>query len=132
MISQRIRGKSTATGAKQQSSVLATNVTIAAGLALAVWLVGWQTVLVAYVIPFYFAAMAGVWLFYVQHQFEDAYWAPHENWDYVEAALKGSSHLKLPSVLNWFTGDIGLHHVHHVAPKIPKIGCPASWKARLT
>jgi len=55
----------------------------------------------------------------VQHQFEDAYWAPHGEWDYVDAALKGSSHLKLPAVFNWFTGDIGLHHVHHVAPKIP-------------
>jgi len=55
----------------------------------------------------------------VQHQFEDAYWAPHENWDYVTAALRGSSHLRMPTVLNWFTGDIGLHHVHHVAPRIP-------------
>jgi omega-6 fatty acid desaturase (delta-12 desaturase) len=118
-VGQRFRGKSTATGSKQQSSVAATNLAIIAFIAAAVFLVGWQTVLVAYVLPYYLAAMAGVWLFYVQHQFEDAYWAPHENWDYVDAALRGSSHLQLPAVLNWFTGDIGLHHVHHVAPKIP-------------
>jgi len=60
-----------------------------------------------------------VWLFYVQHQFEDAYWTKHEEWDYVEAALRGSSHLRLPAVLQWFTGSIGLHHVHHVAPRVP-------------
>ena len=66
--------------------------------------------------PYYVAAMAGVWLFYVQHQFEDAYWTPHDDWDYVDAALRGSSHLRLSPVLQWFTGSIGLHHVHHVAP----------------
>ena len=63
--------------------------------------------------------MAGVWLFYVQHQFEDAYWEPHENWDYATAAVQGSSHLRLPRVLQWFTGSIGLHHVHHLGPRIP-------------
>jgi omega-6 fatty acid desaturase (delta-12 desaturase) len=76
-------------------------------------------VVIAYAVPYYLAALAGVWLFYVQHQFEDAYWAPHEQWDYVEAALRGSSHLRLPWPLPWFTANIGLHHVHHVAPRIP-------------
>jgi omega-6 fatty acid desaturase (delta-12 desaturase) len=76
-------------------------------------------VLFAYGIPYYLAAMAGVWLFYVQHQFEDAYWAPHDEWEYVDAALRGSSYLRLPAPLRWFTGSIGLHHVHHVAPRIP-------------
>ena len=118
-IGQRLRGKSTATGAKQISSVAATNVAIAVGAALVVLTVGWQTLLVAYLLPYYIAAMVGVWLFYVQHQFEDAYWASHGEWDYVEAALKGSSHLRLPGLLRWFTGDIGLHQVHHVAPRIP-------------
>jgi acyl-lipid omega-6 desaturase (Delta-12 desaturase) len=61
----------------------------------------------------------GVWLFYVQHQFEGVYWSRHDNWDPVKAALKGSSYYKLPKVLRWFTGDIGLHHVHHVLPRIP-------------
>lgn len=118
-LGQRFRGRSTATGSAQLTSVVATNVAILAAFAAAFWLVGWQTVLVVYVLPYYLAAMAGVWLFYVQHQFEDAYWTQHDDWDYVEAALKGSSHLQLPRVLSWFTGDIGLHHVHHVAPRIP-------------
>ena len=118
-IGQRLRTRSTATRSRQISSVFATNVAIAGLLGVALWTVGWQTVLVGYALPYYLAAMVGVWLFYVQHQFESAYWAPHGDWDYVEAALRGSSHLKLPRVLAWFTGDIGLHHVHHVAPRIP-------------
>jgi omega-6 fatty acid desaturase (delta-12 desaturase) len=118
-IGQRFRGRSTATGSQQLNSVWTTNVAIAAGIALVLVTAGWKTLLLAYLLPYYIAAMAGVWLFYVQHQFEDAYWTPHGDWDYVEAALRGSSHLKLPRVLAWFTGDIGLHHVHHVAPRIP-------------
>jgi omega-6 fatty acid desaturase (delta-12 desaturase) len=99
--------------------VWTTNLAIAAAVAVVLWAVGWQTLLIAYALPYYFAAMAGVWLFYVQHQFEDAYWTPHQDWNYVDAALRGSSHLRLSPVLRWFTGSIGLHHVHHVAPRIP-------------
>jgi acyl-lipid omega-6 desaturase (Delta-12 desaturase) len=65
------------------------------------------------------AGIAGVFLFYVQHQFEDAYWESGESWDYAEAALKGSSYLRLPRVLRFFSGNIGLHHVHHLSAKIP-------------
>ena len=118
-VGQRLKGKDIATGGKQATSISATNAALLLAFALAFWLVGWQSVLLAFVLPYYLAAVAGVWLFYVQHQFEDAYWAPHEEWDYVEAALRGSSHLRLPRVLQWFTGSIGLHHVHHVAPRIP-------------
>jgi omega-6 fatty acid desaturase (delta-12 desaturase) len=118
-VGQRIRGKSKATGTLQQASVRATNIGILIALVGAVWMAGWQSVLVAYALPYYFAAMAGVWLFYVQHQFEDAYWTRRDEWDYVDASLRGSSHLRLPRLFRWFTGDIGLHHVHHVAPKIP-------------
>lgn len=118
-IGQRMRGSATEPGSAQMSSVVATNILIVAMLALGFWLVGWQSVLIVYLLPYYFAAMFGVWLFYVQHQFEDAYWAPHGEWNYVDAALHGSSHLQLPTPLNWFTGNIGLHHVHHVAPRIP-------------
>jgi acyl-lipid omega-6 desaturase (Delta-12 desaturase) len=66
-----------------------------------------------------FAGAAGLWLFYVQHQFEDAYWARTKNWDYTEAALEGSSFYKLPRVLQWFSGNIGFHHIHHLSPRIP-------------
>ena len=119
-IGQRLRGKSsTATRDKQVASVWATNVALFALIAIGVLTLGWTFMLVAYFLPYYIAAMAGVWLFYVQHQFEDAYWAEHGEWNYVDAALLGSSHLKLPRLLAWFTGNIGLHHVHHVAPRIP-------------
>jgi omega-6 fatty acid desaturase (delta-12 desaturase) len=119
LLGQRIRGKSLATGPKQVASVWATNAAIVAAVTVAVIAAGWRSVLFAYGLPYYFAAMAGIWLFYVQHQFEDAYWTRHDEWNYAEAALRGSSHLRLPRVLQWFTGSIGLHHVHHVAPRIP-------------
>jgi omega-6 fatty acid desaturase (delta-12 desaturase) len=119
MVGQRLRGKGKATGAKQVASVWWTNAAIAALIVAALITVGWKSLLLAYILPYYLAAMAGVWLFYVQHQFEEAYWAPHQDWSYADAALQGSSHLRLPRVLQWFTGSIGLHHVHHVAPRIP-------------
>ena len=65
------------------------------------------------------AGAVGVWLFYVQHQFEGAYWARSDKWDYTAAALKGSSFYKLPRILQWFTGNIGFHHIHHLSPRIP-------------
>jgi acyl-lipid omega-6 desaturase (Delta-12 desaturase) len=65
------------------------------------------------------AASTGVWLFYVQHQFEDAYWTRSKDWDYAIAAMKGSSYFKLPKVLQWFSGNIGFHHIHHLNPRIP-------------
>jgi omega-6 fatty acid desaturase (delta-12 desaturase) len=65
------------------------------------------------------AGSAGVWLFYVQHQFEGAYWQRSEEWDYTAAALKGSSYFKLPRILQWFSGNIGFHHIHHLGPRIP-------------
>ena len=119
MFGQRFRARSTATGTRQINSVWATNGGIVVLLTIAIWMLGWKTVLVVYGLPYYLAAMAGVWLFYVQHQFEDAYWTSHGDWDYATAALRGSSHLELSAPLRWFTGHIGLHHVHHLAPRIP-------------
>jgi|WetSurSiteA1Bulk_404760.scaffolds.fasta_scaffold00678_10 acyl-lipid omega-6 desaturase (Delta-12 desaturase) len=65
------------------------------------------------------AHIAGIWLFYIQHQFEDVTWDRNQRWDYKEAAISGSSYLKLPAVLQWFTGNIGFHHVHHLSSRIP-------------
>jgi omega-6 fatty acid desaturase (delta-12 desaturase) len=65
------------------------------------------------------AASAGVWLFYIQHQFEGVYWSRGEEWDFTKAALQGSSFYKLPKVLQWFSGNIGFHHIHHLSPRIP-------------
>ena len=119
MLGQRVRPRGKATGAPQVASVWTTNAAILLAGALAVWAFGWAALLVVYLPAYYLAAMAGVWLFYVQHQFEDAHWESHEDWDYATAALKGSSHLQLDPVSQWFTGSIGLHHVHHLAPRIP-------------
>ena len=65
------------------------------------------------------AGATGVWLFYVQHQFEGVYWERQDDWDYVQAALQGSSFYKLPKILQWFSGNIGYHHIHHLSPRIP-------------
>jgi acyl-lipid omega-6 desaturase (Delta-12 desaturase) len=119
MLSQRVRPRSLATRDKQISSVWGTNAALLVTLAVAVWLFGFSNIVLVYFVSFYFAAMAGVWLFYVQHQFEDAYWEEHGEWDYVTACLRGSSHLRLAAPFRWFTGNIGLHHVHHLAPRIP-------------
>lgn len=75
------------------------------------------------------AGSSGIWLFYVQHQFEDAYWERHEDWDYTAAALKGSSFYKLPRVLQWFSGNIGFHHIHHLSPRIPNYNLERCHKA---
>jgi omega-6 fatty acid desaturase (delta-12 desaturase) len=65
------------------------------------------------------AGSAGVWLFYVQHQFEDVYWERADQWDYTAAALQGSSFYKPPKILQWFSGNIGFHHIHHLSSRIP-------------
>jgi omega-6 fatty acid desaturase (delta-12 desaturase) len=83
------------------------------------WLLGWRELLLIQGPVAFLAASVGVWLFYVQHQFEDTYWQSAERWSYADAALRGSSYLKLPRVLQFFTGNIGLHHVHHLSTKIP-------------
>jgi acyl-lipid omega-6 desaturase (Delta-12 desaturase) len=119
MVGQRFRGKGVATKSKQIESVWAANIGIAVLAVATVLLFGWKALVLVYLPSYYIAGMAGVWLFYVQHQFEDAYWEQHGDWDYATAALRGSSHLVLPRVLQWFTGNIGLHHVHHLAPKVP-------------
>ena len=80
---------------------------------------GWGGYLLAQLIVLVVAGAVGVWMFYVQHQFEDVYWERGENWDYAAAALRGSSFYKLPAVLQWFSGNIGFHHIHHLSARIP-------------
>jgi acyl-lipid omega-6 desaturase (Delta-12 desaturase) len=82
-------------------------------------LLGWSAVLLVQLPCAMLAGAAGVWLFYVQHQFDGVYWRRHDDWSYAASALRGSSYLKLPRMLQFFTGNIGLHHVHHMSPKIP-------------
>jgi omega-6 fatty acid desaturase (delta-12 desaturase) len=114
----RFPAGSTLRRGRQLASVWGTNVALLALAAGVVWLWGWRG-LAVWGAAYYLAAATGVWLFYVQHQFEDAYWESHAAWDYEQSAMRGSSHLRLPRLLQWFTGNIGLHHVHHLAPRIP-------------
>lgn len=119
MVNQRYRGRSKATKGPQVASVWQTNIAIAAVIAVTWYFWGAKAFFLVYLPSMYVAAAVGIWLFYVQHQFEDAYWEEHSEWDYATAAITGSSHLRLNPVLQWFTGSIGLHHVHHLGPKIP-------------
>src|SRR3954465_12613244 len=100
-------------------SIIATNVALAVLLVGLCALVGWRAVLVVQLPTAMLAGALGIWMFYVQHQFEDVYWERKEDWSYADAALRGSSYLKLPSVLQFFTGNIGLHHAHHLSARIP-------------
>jgi acyl-lipid omega-6 desaturase (Delta-12 desaturase) len=100
-------------------SVLWTNLALVLVVAGFCALIGWRDFLIVWAPPAFLAAAAGVFLFYVQHQFEDVYWENGDGWSYSDAALRGSSYLKLPRVLQFFTGNIGLHHVHHLSTRIP-------------
>jgi omega-6 fatty acid desaturase (delta-12 desaturase) len=99
--------------------IVATDLALVAILGGLCALAGWQAVLLVQLIPALLAGAVGIWLFYVQHQFEDVYWDRKERWSFAASALHGSSHLRLPKVLQFFTGNIGLHHVHHLQARIP-------------
>jgi omega-6 fatty acid desaturase (delta-12 desaturase) len=100
-------------------SVIGTNFALLALIGALCWLLGWRDYLLVQAPTVLLAGSAGIWLFYVQHQFEDAYWESTDGWSYADAALRGSSYLKLPKVLQFFSGNIGLHHVHHLSARIP-------------
>jgi omega-6 fatty acid desaturase (delta-12 desaturase) len=104
---------------RMKRSVIGTNIALAVVVAGLCLLVGWEQFLLVQAPTVMLAGSAGIWLFYVQHQFEDAYWQESEVWSYADAALRGSSYLKLPKVLQFFSGNIGLHHVHHLNARIP-------------
>jgi acyl-lipid omega-6 desaturase (Delta-12 desaturase) len=98
---------------------MATNLGIAAAAGAMIWTVGLVPFVLVHGPIVGLAAAAGVWLFYVQHQFEATHWEGERDWNHQDAALHGSSHYDLPAVLRWFTGNIGVHHVHHLASRIP-------------
>jgi omega-6 fatty acid desaturase (delta-12 desaturase) len=106
------------------ASTMGTNLVIAAIIAGLMWLIGVWAFLLVHVPIMLLAAAMGVWLFYVQHQFEHTLWAETEHWDLHDAALHGSSHYVLPGVLRWFTANIGVHHVHHLCSRIPYYRLP--------
>ncbi len=105
-------------------SAMSTNLAIAGVVVGMCRLVGIQDFLLVQLPITLLAGSAGVWLFYVQHQFEDTYWARQDGWSFYAAALQGSTHYDLPGVLRWFTANIGIHHVHHLASRIPSYRLP--------
>jgi omega-6 fatty acid desaturase (delta-12 desaturase) len=105
-------------------STMATNAAIAVIIVGTMWLVGVKPFLLVHLPITLLAASIGVWLFYIQHQFEDTFWAERPSWSQPEAALHGSSHYDLPGILRWFTANIGVHHVHHLCSRIPYYRLP--------
>ena len=105
--------------ARERYSVYWTNLVLGAIAAVLIMLFGLKAYLIIQLTTLITAGAAGVWLFYVQHQFEGVYWERQDQWDYVSAAIQGSSFYKLPKVLQWFSGNIGFHHIHHLSPRIP-------------
>lgn len=99
--------------------IIATDLALVALLGGLCALLGWRVVLIVQLPAAMLAGAMGIWLFYVQHQFEDVYWERKDDWSYVASALQGSSHLRLPRMLQFLTGNIGLHHVHHLNARIP-------------
>jgi omega-6 fatty acid desaturase (delta-12 desaturase) len=104
---------------KEKLYVHLSNLSLIAVVTIMILLVGWKTYLMIQIPILLVATGHGVWLFYIQHQFRHVVWTKSENWDYKTVALKGSSLFKLPGILNWFTGNIGYHHIHHLSPLIP-------------
>ncbi len=103
----------------EKRSVYITNMILLLLTVLMTLLIGLKSFLFIQLTVMYLASVAGVWLFYVQHQFEEVVWSRQEEWDYKTMALEGSSYLKLPRVLQWFSGNIGYHHIHHLSSRIP-------------
>jgi omega-6 fatty acid desaturase (delta-12 desaturase) len=117
-IKHRFHTKETA-GKREIIGVHLTNAAILLLFILTSLMIGPVKVIALYLPAMFIAGAAGIWLFYVQHQFEDTYWAKPPVWDYATAAVAGSSFFRLPRVLDWFTGSIGYHHIHHLSPRIP-------------
>ncbi|MEM9558034.1 MAG: fatty acid desaturase [Acidobacteriota bacterium] len=104
---------------REWASVLWTDLALAGLFVLGWWQLGLERMLLVHVPILLVAQAVGVWLFYVQHQFEDTYWREHHAWDFHRAGLEGSSFYDLPTILHWFTGNIGFHHIHHLSSRIP-------------
>ena len=100
-------------------SLLGTNLGLIIIFVIPALILGWREALILWLPVWWIASSLGTWLFYVQHQFEDTYWEHNQDWDYTLAAMHGSSYYELPTVLQWFTGNIGFHHIHHLSPRIP-------------
>lgn len=115
--------------ARERYSVYLTNLAVGLVCVGLIWVFGLKAFLILQLTVLMVAGSAGVWLFYVQHQYEGVYWERSEKWDYVAAALQGSSFYKLPRLLQWFSGNIGFHHIHHLSARIPNYNLERCHKA---
>jgi len=125
VITQRIPSGN---GKRENASVWWTNLALAGLITGMCLLFGWQAYVIVQLLVLFFGASAGIWLFYIQHNFEGVYWETHSQWDYFKASLQGSSFYKLPAILRWFSGNIGYHHIHHLGAKIPNYNLPRAYK----
>jgi acyl-lipid omega-6 desaturase (Delta-12 desaturase) len=122
LLTQRIPAKSQ--GKRERASVLWTDFSLVVVIGLMCWLIGWRTFVMIQLPIIWITSTIGIWLFYVQHNFDPSYWDNHEGWEFVKAGLQGSSFYKLPLILQWFSGNIGFHHIHHMSAKIPNYNLP--------
>ncbi len=122
LVSNRVTKKGAS--AREKISVHGTNLAIIAVAVVMSLLIGFKSYIIIQATVSLVGLIGGIWLFYVQHQFEGVYWAREGEWDFIEASLKGGSFYKLPKILNWFSGNIGYHHVHHLMTGIPNYNLP--------
>lgn len=113
---------------KQKLNIYATNLIMLAIATIVSWVIGWKAFLLIQLPVMYIASIVGIYLFYLQHQYEDTYWCRDKEWDYQKMAMQGSSFFKLPGILRWFSGNIGFHHIHHLGPTIPNYNLPKCYK----
>lgn len=106
-------------GKKETNSVIFTDLALAVVITMMSLLIGWKAFVMIQLPVIWMAGMMGIWLFYIQHQFQGVYWARSDRWNYLASALRGASFYKLPRLLKWFSGNIGFHHIHHLSPRIP-------------
>ncbi|WP_064093311.1 fatty acid desaturase [Rossellomorea aquimaris] len=104
---------------KERMNTYLTNFLIVGLVGILCLVIRWKNFLLIQGPIFLISGSLGIWLFYVQHQFEDSYFEPQKEWKYIKAALEGSSYYKLPKILQWITGNIGFHHIHHLSPRVP-------------
>lgn len=116
------------TGKRERRSVIFTNLALLVLFLLLGLLFGFREVIMVQLPIIAIGTSIGVWMFYVQHQFEGVYWERAAHWSFVRAGLEGSSYYKLPALLQWFTGNIGFHHIHHLGPRIPNYRLPACFR----
>ncbi|HEY3295294.1 MAG TPA: fatty acid desaturase [bacterium] len=124
LLQHRMASDKKQTTKRQRRNVYTTNLTMVSTVLILGWLMGFVNLLLIAVPVLYLALGAGIWLFYIQHQFEHTYWKRGAEWNSIHAAMQGSSFYKLPKVLQWFTGNIGFHHIHHLDEHMPNYRLP--------